>query len=72
MACSPLRIDHHEDAPFRGPAQTPKARLPGRVLEVWTVQGVSVEEDGDGFVERDAVLVRVGFRLSADPTRTPI
>src|SRR5690606_10482782 len=38
IACSPLRIDHHQDASFGRPPQAPKARFASRVLQIGTVQ----------------------------------
>lgn len=37
------------------------------VLEVSTVHGIGVEEDGDRFVKRDTVFVRVGVCLPRIP-----
>jgi len=37
------------------------------MLEVGTVQCIGIDEEGDRFIERDAVFVRVGRRLPRIP-----
>ena len=47
--------------------QPQEPRLRRRVLEVWAIKRLGIQEDGHGVVERDAVFRRVGLGLPRVP-----
>lgn len=67
IATSPECVCHHEHGSAGASTKPQKPRLRRRVLQVWTVERLGIEEDGHGVIERDAVLRRVGLGLSRVP-----
>jgi hypothetical protein len=67
IATSPECVRDHKHAAARRAPNPQEPRLRRRVLQVWAVERVGIEEDGHGVVERDVVLRRVGLSLSRVP-----
>jgi hypothetical protein len=69
-SASPLLLNVYATIKHAAARRAPKpqeSRLRRRVLQVWAVERVGIEEDGHGVVERDVVLRRVGLSLSRVP-----
>ena len=67
MVDSPQGVDHHQNAPVGRAPQAPKTCFGGGVPQVGTVEGIGIEKDSHGLIEGDAMLLRVGVRLSRVP-----
>src|SRR5713101_9826179 len=67
IASSPQGVGDYEHAPVGGSTEPPKPGFGTRMLQVCAVEGLGIEEDRHGVIERHAVFRRVGLGLPRVP-----